>query len=740
MNNLGSERAASRVPGGRADGEALAVDALAGSATARSPGSLLRRLRSTDGTEAQRALLQLQRQYGNRHAMRTLELARQGPPEKKEEEVVGRKANVARQNEQESQDAVAPLVEAAITRKRGGGQPLERKTRAQMEPAFGADFGGVRVHGDAEADRLNRVLNARAFTVGTDIFFRHGEYSPDSAEGQKLLAHELTHALQQGGGQVRRTPAGIQRLCAECEAERQGLTAPPQQWQAKLTVSAPEDADEREADRVAQTVMGHLQRQGQEGEEQEQEEEDRRRMTAAKGGRGPRGRAGEEEEEEPPVQAKRTEVLLYRQAEEREQSGQEPPTKAGANALFRQVSGGLPSGEVVQRVPQPGRNFGTRSYCGFGITTRIPGFIQSHMQDNFDVDYTTGCSFIWWNAWSSVWELYDASDDRKDSNTESPFGGYSITPANIRAGTAGNGKQQWSLWYRITDSQPWLTDDNDAYPYDFVTFDVYETPLANHAVEPRREYGDVIWEREIVPAEDGASLRLTFAERSERTTTETQSSTVNVSVGGDRSASLTVPFEGLQGEFANRLSWSVAAEIVRTRGSEISVSDERTEEFSQSDLRGGVTYAIRTQPIYRIIDGSVGLLRHRDGVIISGGPEQLRGSIRIFSGLRTEMIPIEEGGAETQARGDTGNCTEEEHRRLQNEVNRQCKQLPRACRESDDCRTLKRSWHRNERCAKAREKINDKCFNGGDAGHRRAAQEARRAEANCREIYRRKGC
>src|SRR6266545_7403113 len=317
-------------------------------------------------------------------------LARQGPPEKKEEEVMGRKANVARQNEQESQDAVAPLVEAAITRKRGGGQPLERKTRAQMEPAFGADFGGVRVHGDAEADRLNRVLNARAFTVGTDIFFRHGEYSPDSAEGQKLLAHELTHALQQGDDQVRRTPAGIQRLCAECEAERQGLTAPPQQWQAKLTVSAPEDADEREADRVAQTVMGHLQRQGQEGEEQEQEEEDRRRMTAAKGGRGPRGRAGEEEEEEPPVQAKRTEVLLYRQAEEREQSGQEPPTKAGANALFRQVSGGLPSGEVVQRVPQPGRNFGTRSYCGFGITIRIPGFIQSHMQDNFDVDYTTG--------------------------------------------------------------------------------------------------------------------------------------------------------------------------------------------------------------------------------------------------------------------------------------------------------------------------------------------------------------
>jgi len=73
-----------------------------------------------------------------------------------------------------------------------------------MEPRFGADFGGVRVHADAEAHQLNQDLSARAFTTGQDIFFKQGEYSPSSAGGQALLAHELTHVLQQGG-----TPSGV---------------------------------------------------------------------------------------------------------------------------------------------------------------------------------------------------------------------------------------------------------------------------------------------------------------------------------------------------------------------------------------------------------------------------------------------------------------------------------------------------------------------------------------------------
>jgi hypothetical protein len=68
-----------------------------------------------------------------------------------------------------------------------------------LEGHFGADLSGVRVHTDNGAATLNRELNAQAFTVGSDIFMAKGKYNPGSAEGQGLLAHELTHVGQQGG-------------------------------------------------------------------------------------------------------------------------------------------------------------------------------------------------------------------------------------------------------------------------------------------------------------------------------------------------------------------------------------------------------------------------------------------------------------------------------------------------------------------------------------------------------------
>jgi len=88
---------------------------------------------------------------------------------------------------------------ARIEAKRGGGAPLDAGTRAAMEGAMGADFGGVRVHADAEADQLNQGVSAVAFTTGSDIFFRQGAYAPGSPGGDHLLAHELAHVVQQGG-------------------------------------------------------------------------------------------------------------------------------------------------------------------------------------------------------------------------------------------------------------------------------------------------------------------------------------------------------------------------------------------------------------------------------------------------------------------------------------------------------------------------------------------------------------
>ncbi|MEH2463359.1 eCIS core domain-containing protein [Nostoc sp.] len=93
--------------------------------------------------------------------------------------------------------AAAPDIEASINQARGGGQVMAENIRHPMERAFGADFSGVKVHTDGQSDQLNRSIQARAFTTGQDVFFRQGEYNPGSRGGQELLAHELTHVVQQ---------------------------------------------------------------------------------------------------------------------------------------------------------------------------------------------------------------------------------------------------------------------------------------------------------------------------------------------------------------------------------------------------------------------------------------------------------------------------------------------------------------------------------------------------------------
>ncbi len=89
-------------------------------------------------------------------------------------------------------------VESRISAKSGSGQTIPDVHRDLFESSMGHDFSGVNIHADAESDSLNKELGARAFTTGSDIFFRQGEYDPASSGGQELLAHELTHVVQQG--------------------------------------------------------------------------------------------------------------------------------------------------------------------------------------------------------------------------------------------------------------------------------------------------------------------------------------------------------------------------------------------------------------------------------------------------------------------------------------------------------------------------------------------------------------
>jgi hypothetical protein len=93
---------------------------------------------------------------------------------------------------------VSSGLESRINAMKGGGQPLPASTRAFFEPRFGHDFSNVRIHTDAPAAETARALNARAFTMGREVVFGAGRYAPVTTKGKQLMAHELTHVVQQG--------------------------------------------------------------------------------------------------------------------------------------------------------------------------------------------------------------------------------------------------------------------------------------------------------------------------------------------------------------------------------------------------------------------------------------------------------------------------------------------------------------------------------------------------------------
>lgn len=102
---------------------------------------------------------------------------------------------------------VSNQMESQLSHLQGGGQAMPTGLRNMMERGFGQDFSHVRLHTDSEAASLSSSIHAKAFTHGNDIYFNNGQYSPNTSEGQKLMAHELTHVVQ-GGGKIGRDGFG----------------------------------------------------------------------------------------------------------------------------------------------------------------------------------------------------------------------------------------------------------------------------------------------------------------------------------------------------------------------------------------------------------------------------------------------------------------------------------------------------------------------------------------------------
>jgi hypothetical protein len=182
----------------------------------------------------------------------------------------------------------------------GGGRPLEPEVRGEMEGRLGHDFGDVRVHDDGAAHDSAKAVNAHAYTVGSNVVFQRDKYDPSSSDGKVMLAHELTHVVQQRSGPVEGSsaPGGIKvsdpsdRFEREASANAERAMAAPGPMAAGPVAGAPV---QRDVDESA-SVQRHADDEGalvqREGEEEKEEEVQGAFVQ----------RDGEEEKEEEPVQ------------------------------------------------------------------------------------------------------------------------------------------------------------------------------------------------------------------------------------------------------------------------------------------------------------------------------------------------------------------------------------------------------------------------------------------------------
>lgn len=137
---------------------------------------------------------------------------------------VGSNAPINNTTPFELDDEIASQIEKA----RLGGQPMDTSARSTLEPSLGYDLSTVKIHNSPEDSQLSQAVGAKAFTLGSDVFFKEGAYNPQSSDGQQLLAHELTHVIQQNEGNVGSS--------------------------ARMSVNAPGDSHEQEADKTAREI------------------------------------------------------------------------------------------------------------------------------------------------------------------------------------------------------------------------------------------------------------------------------------------------------------------------------------------------------------------------------------------------------------------------------------------------------------------------------------------------------
>ena len=131
--------------------------------------------------------------------------------DKKEIQTKDEEQQIQRSASYDGNPSDASALENNLNNSKGGGSPLPNQTKTEMESGFGSDFSKVRIHTNSNAIQMSQELGAQAFTNGNDVYFNEGKYDTNSKEGKHLLAHELTHTVQQSGNIQKKETPDIQR-------------------------------------------------------------------------------------------------------------------------------------------------------------------------------------------------------------------------------------------------------------------------------------------------------------------------------------------------------------------------------------------------------------------------------------------------------------------------------------------------------------------------------------------------
>ncbi len=203
-------------------------------------------------------------------------------------------------------------ISNSIQQSRGSGSSLPKDLQNEIGHKLGHDFGNVRLHTDEKADKLSRTINARAFTIGSDIYFKGGVFAPSTQEGRETLIHELTHVVQQSHSSASSgsLKLGSPNSAMEKEADQKGKQGSKSTMSASVGAVQRAAEDEEEIQMQSEEDEEMLQMQAEDEEEiQMQSEEDEEMLQAQP----------EEEEEMLQAQPEEEEEILQAQPEEEEE-------------------------------------------------------------------------------------------------------------------------------------------------------------------------------------------------------------------------------------------------------------------------------------------------------------------------------------------------------------------------------------------------------------------------------------